>query len=199
MIHLTHKELLELRFWCEEFKKDGYAEERAKLEQYVSVFGLDTCKFDRVVEIGVGPYWGLLPYIRANIKVGVDSILAVYDAAGIREDRNGILEVSEPFEHWETNDRFDAIITTNALDHGEMGFHLIPKIWCLLNPGGRFYCHVHLRPADMLNLVHDHSLTEEQLDQHLSYTNLRQVRRQIFENDVDGNFCKTLVGIWEKP
>lgn len=198
ILSITHKELLELKFWIEENSRDGYEAERAKLPLYRDAFGVPD-GIDSVLEIGTGPTWGLLPYLGAVRKWGCDLLYPAFEAAGILEERNGVLRVDEPFEMWETNLQFDAIVTTNALDHGEMGFYLLPKIWRMLKPGGRFYCHVHLRPADLLNLVHDHSLTLAQLDQHLSYTDLIEERRTIYSKDVDDGFCQTLVGIWRKP
>lgn len=200
MLKLTHKELLELKFWL----TCNFDEEQAKLSQYLAIwdnpekfyaYGEDTI----VLEIGTGPQYGFLPFLNVDKKYGVDPLYPLYYAAGILAERNGVFEVPMPFEYWDTDLQFDAIFTANALDHGEMGFYLLPKIWKMLKPGGLFFLHVHLRPKDLLNLVHDHCLTEEDLDKHLSYTNLVEVKRKIFENDIDGNFCKALVGIWRKP
>lgn len=201
LFQLTHKQLLELKFWIEENNQDGYVDECAKLPLYCAKFGkrFMNSAHNSVLEIGTGPAWGLLPHMLADVKYACDPLFPVYEAAGILRERNGILRVDEPFEAWETNLTFDAIVTVNALDHGEMGFYLLPKIWRMLKPGGRFYCHVHLRPADLLNLVHDHSLTESQLDLHLSYTNLVEEYREILPQDIDGKFCSALVGIWRKP
>lgn len=200
MFHLTHKELLELKFWC---TCDMQAE-RAQLDRYYhDAFRLPLPILDPsagiVLEIGTGPHWGLLPFIHADLKFACDLLFPAYEALGLLEERNGIRRVDEPFESWDTAETFDAIVTTNALDHGEMGFYLMPKIWRMLKPGGRFYLHVHLRPADLLNLIHDHSLTEAQLNKHLSFTNLIEERRELLDADLDGFPCQTLVGVWRKP
>ena len=194
MFHLTQKELLELKFWltCD------MAAERAQIDRYISSFTF-VDPVTSILEIGTGPHWGLLPFIEADLKFACDPLFPAYEATGILEERNGIRRVDEPFEHWDTAETFDAIVTTNALDHGEMGFYLLPKIWRMLRPGGRFYLHVHLRPADLLNLIHDHSLTEEQLDKHLRYTDLIQERREVLDQDFDGFPCRTLIGVWRKP
>lgn len=216
LFKLTQKDLLELAFWhtC------NLKEEQDKLPQYLSIWGnphsyfkhskqcssenggeICTCHIasKSVLDIGCGPKWGFLKSLTATHRVAVDPLLDVYHASGLTDDRQDIFAVSQSFEHWDTDRTFDAIFTANALDHGEMGFYLLPKMWRMLKPAGRIYLHVHLRSHDMLNLVHDHSLTEEQFDKHLSYTNLVQVERKIFENDIDGNFCKALVCILEKP
>ena len=198
MFNLTLKQLLELKYWL---NCDRHAGELALRDVYLKVFGLDKLDLTRheVLEVGTGPFWGLLPRFDCKKKVGVDCLYDAYHHLNLLDERGGVMMVSEPFESWETNDTFDLIVTTNALDHGEMGFYLMPKLWRMLRPGGRLYMHVHLRPADMLNLIHDHSLTQAQLDRHLGYTNLVEVSRTIYPNDVDGAFCETLVGVWSKP
>ena len=199
MFHLTHKELLELKFWC----TCDMDAERAQIDRYYAAFGLPIpfleANAGTVLEIGTGPHWGLLPFINADLKFACDPLFPAYEALGLLEERNGIRRVDEPFECWDTAETFDAIVTTNALDHGEMGFYLLPKIWRMLRPGGRFYLHVHLRPVDLLNLIHDHSLTEAQLDKHLRYTDLIEERRELLNADLDGFPCQTLIGVWRKP
>lgn len=200
MFNLTHKQLLELSYWLTCDRHD----EAGKSLRYMDQFGLpelfphDMVNFSQL-EIGTGPGWGMLNYLYASTRYAVDPLFPAYEACGILAERDGIMRVDEPFEAWDTNLTFDAILTANALDHGEMGFHLLPKIWAMLKPGGRFYCHVHLRPPDLINLVHDHGLTEAQLDKHLSYTTLIEERRVILPHDVDGWECPTLVGVWRKP
>ncbi len=198
MFKLTLKELLELKYWLTCDRHNGELALRAK---YLEVFGLDKADLTgkEILEVGTGPFWGLLPMLDCAKKVGVDCLYDAYHYLNLLDERDGILMVAEPFEHWETNDQFDVIVTTNALDHGEMGFYLVMKMWRMLRPGGRLYLHVHLRPADMLNLIHDHSLTQAQLDAQLANTDLIEERRELFPNDVDGAFCETLVGVWRKP
>lgn len=200
MFVLTHKQLLELKFWCQ-ISESELQHEYDMREKYVEVFDLKhkLLAGKRVLEIGTGPLWGLLPVLNCAFKKGIDPLYEIYDAAGVLSPRGEIKYVSQAFENWETNEEYDVIITTNALDHGEMGFYLIVKMWRMLTSGGLLYIHTHLRPAEMLNLIHDHSLTEEELDKQLSYTNLIQKSRQIFEKDIDGNFCPALVGVWRKP
>lgn len=192
---LTHKDLLELKYW---FTADIKAE-RAMLRRYLDVFQVIVPRDGAALEIGTGPHWGLLPYLDAWRKVGVDPLYPAFYAAGILAERDGIIQVDERFEQWDTNETFHVILSTNALDHGEMGFYTLLKLSRLLKPGGRLYLHVHMRRPEMLNLLHDHQLTEADLDKHLHYTDLVEERREIFPRDVDGNFEPTLVGTWRKP
>jgi protein-L-isoaspartate O-methyltransferase len=195
---LTHKDLLELKFWltCD------IEQERAENLRCRSLFGLAASTIDptsSVLEIGTGPIWGLLPHIYAHRRVAVDPLIEVFKATGILEEgeRGSIQYYSEAFERWDTNEKFDTIFCINALDHGEMGFHLVPKLSALLNPGGRLFIYVHLRPPELLNLIHDHSLSEDQLDRNLKFTDLKEIKRGFEIESVLQ--CRALFGVWRKP
>lgn len=199
MFHLTHKQLLELKYWfsCDMLK------ERQQLDRCFPALGLPV-PFEgpflgHVLEIGTGPHWGLLPFLHADFRFAIDPLFPAYEATGILAERGDIRRVDECFEHWDTAETFDLIVTTNALDHGEMGFHLLPKIWRMLKPGGSFHAHVHLRPKELLNLLHDHALTLEQLEKHLSYTDLVQEKFELMPHDFDEFPSPTLIGVWRKP
>ena len=197
-MYLTHKQLLELKYWLSCDRRETETGLRA---EYIKAFGLDKTNLSRhaVLEVGTGPFMGLLAALKCDLKVGVDCLYDAYWKLGIIDDLPDVRRIAEPFEHWETNDQFDIIVTTNALDHGEMGFYLIVKMWRMLKRGGCLYIHVHLRPPELLNLIHDHCLTEAQLDRQLANTDLVEISRVIYPKDVTGNFCKTLVGVWLKP
>ncbi len=219
-MNLTHKELLELKYWIEAPLLDQYEEgvledsrarQKAMQERYLEEWDLvtsaggmrlqDIDPSGAVLEIGTGPYWGMLPHIDATLRVAIDPLIDAFYQTGILEERGDIRYFCQAFELWDPGDYlFDAVLCANALDHGEMGFNLLPKIARILKPGGRFYLHVQLRPADLLNLIHDHSLTVEQLDRHLSYTDLHEIWRTIYSADpVMGCDIPTLIGVWEKP
>lgn len=200
---LTHKDLLELKFWLTCDKN----EERVKNYNYLDLFGVPKKapapwifgEQTSVLEIGTGPMWGLLPYMAADRKVAIDPMINAYDALGILEDRVDIQYYSEEFEKWDVNDKFNAIVCANSLDHGEMGFHLMPKFSALLKSGGYLMIYVQLRRQEDLNLIHDHCLTIEQLNRNLSYTDLKEIKRNVLEIDQDPPFCPSVIGIWQKP
>jgi cyclopropane fatty-acyl-phospholipid synthase-like methyltransferase len=150
-----------------------------------------------VLEIGTGPFGGVLPLIQAVRKVGIDPLCSEYRKLKTLEELPGIEYVEAYFEEWRTEDRFDTVIAIDALDHGEMGFHLLPRIFDLLRSGGRLYLHVHFRPPDYLNLIHDHPMTEKDLDRFLGA--FAEEKRQFYEHDVGGDFCRALVGVWRRP
>lgn len=213
----VQKDLLELKYWIRaelmpresieygSAHPDSKEHQKQMQKEYLTAFDLVLDPSNSVLEIGCGPYWGMLTDAEcraASLCVAVDPLIEAFNQLGLleNEERGDIRYYSVPFEQWDTDLTFDAILCANALDHGEMGFHLLPKIARLLKPGGRFYLHVHLRPQELLNLVHDHSLTVESLDKHLSYTPLVEVRRTITPQDPIAGFdCPTLIGIWEKP
>lgn len=198
---LTRKDHMELGYW-----KGAPADyHRAKMALYLWAFGCFRYP-GRVLEIGCGPHGGFLPLLdRSALRVGVDPLIDTYRAEGLLVDTPGVQYIAEHFETWAGPRRngayqYDAIFAADSLDHGEMGFGLVPWIAELLAPGGRFYLHVNLRPAARLNAIHDHSLTVEQLDAALVGTGLVELRRDFYEQDVDGSFdCLSLVGVWERP
>ena len=198
MFTLSQKDLLELKFWATLSEKDRQTEARL-LDWYADRFGLARRSFGKkqqVLEIGAGPWWGLLPRIQAHRHYAVDPLFPAYEAMGLLKDRNGIMRVDERFELWDTGETFDLIVTTNALDHGAMGFHLIPRIAALLRPGGRLLLHVHLRGAHQVNLLHDHRLTLQQFEQYVEMTYL-ECEWSFDEPDPTGFQC--LIGEWVKP
>jgi hypothetical protein len=195
---LNQKDSLELKWW----KTADQEYQRNKMLVYLEEFGLGpNPKTPDVLEIGTGPLLGLLPYFNAPTRVGIDPLLDIYQQEGLLPAAEAAKYslFSVPFETWTTSYRYHTIVSADALDHGDMGFQLVPKIAGLLAPGGRFYLHVHLRPKELLNLIHDHQLTQAQLNTQLSQTDLIQEKRVILPHDVDGQFCETLVGIWQKP
>ena len=150
-----------------------------------------------VLEIGVGPQGGLLPFIDSPRKVGIDPLFSKYAELGFVQPAGAEL-VEEYFERWNSDERFEVILCTNALDHGEMGFGTMGLIVRHLLPGGRLYLHVHLRPPHLLNAGHDHCLSVDQLDYELMKLPLVELKREFFDHDVDGKFnCRALVGIWQ--
>jgi len=210
-VTLSRKDLRELKYWTRAELldgPDGLLAQKALQRAYLVAFGSHAPERpwvapedQSILEIGTGPYWGMLPHLNAGLRVAIDPLIEHYEELSLLEGRGDIRYFAEPFEQWDPGDYvFDTILCANALDHGEMGFHLLPKIARILKPGGVFYLHVHLRPLELLNLIHDHSLTTGQLDRHLSYTELREVHRELFSTDpVMQCEIPAMIGIWQKP
>ncbi len=187
---------MELQYW----QQADLPSHRAKLSLYLWAFGFYRNPAS-VLEIGCGPLGGVLPLItRAQRRVAVDPLCEAYREAGMLPLDSGIEFISEHFEEWKSSEKFDAIFAADALDHGEMGFFLMPRFAEMLTPGGRLYVHVNMRPAERLNALHDHPLTIGNLDAALAHSKLVELRRDIYPNDVDGAYeCPSLVGVWERP
>lgn len=190
---MTEKDRLELLFWT----RIDPAMHLAKYELYMAEWGYEDA--DSVFEIGVGPYSGFLPYIKASRKVGLDPLIEAYRDAGIFRECTDVEYVCKYFENFDTVEKFDAVLCADTLDHGDLDFHVVPRIASFLKPGGKFYLHVHLRPKNKLNLIHDHSLKAEKLNEALQKTALVEDKRVILPNDIDGKFCEALVGVWHLP
>src|ERR1700761_4230443 len=125
----TSKELREVAFWAGEKARDNYQAEAHRVDRIAYWFGtaapLEVSQNQDLLEIGAGPIWGMLPYFPdAHRAVAVDPLIEAYDACGLLEPRGDIQYYSEYFEFWDAGDqKFDVVLTANALDHGDLGFH----------------------------------------------------------------------------
>jgi SAM-dependent methyltransferase len=189
---MNRKDQWEMAYWT----KADMAEHLRKLRLYLAVWDYQPAA--SVLDVGCGPLGGFLPMIDAAVKVGVDPLIEEYRRARIFGGDDAEAQYfSCRLEEFQTAKKFDAVLCADALDHGDLGFHCIPKLAGFLNPGGRLYLHVHLRPKALLNVGHDHQLKEDDLDKNLE--NLVEVKRKIYPQDVDGEFCAALVGVWQSP
>lgn len=195
---MTRQDEHEIEYWTNATPEILQEEER-RLVLMAALFPMPAA-VGSILEIGVGPQGGLLPFVLARRKVGIEPLASKYLELGFPAPDYGVEMVEEYFEKWESEEKFDVIVCTNALDHGAMGFHSLAAIDRHLAPAGEFYLHVHLRPAELLNAGHDHSLTVEQLDGALACMPWwKEQKREFYDNDVDGKFrCRTLVGVWRK-
>lgn len=193
---LTQKDLLELKYWLAHADMDDH---RNKIRLYCEAFGVSELDMESALEVGPGPLLGILPHVKASVKVGVDPLFHAYEAVGLMPPDSGFQLFNVPFETWDTGRRFDAVFCVDSLDHGEMGTEILQRIANLLKPGGRLYLHVHLRPEELLNLIHDHAITNADLNAGLQNAGLVEVKRESYPNDIDGKFCEAIVGIWRKP
>lgn len=117
-------------------------------------------KTGKTLEVGCGPYGGMLEHVDAKSKVALEPMYAEYVESGLwtSEDIDVISECVEEYKGKKAS--FDTIIAINSLDHGDSDVSVIPKLMSLLKKGGTLYLHVHLRTPEQLNAVHDHQITE---------------------------------------
>jgi SAM-dependent methyltransferase len=202
---LSRKDQLEAAYWAA-LDHAAQTRHKAKIPLYLWAFGHFTTP-QSVLEIGPGPYDGVLRYLTtAKRRVGIDPNYNLYwqslDADLANHSGDHIEYIAQHFEDWAPgpDDRFDAIFCMDCLDHGELGFQVLPKIHSLLNPGGKFYLHVNLRPEPLLNEIHDHPLTFEDFTHWVSRCPLFVDEAIVHPRDIDGNFdCPTLVAVMTSP
>lgn len=184
----------ELDYWRQAKRAEHDARQRKILDLW------DFAGAPSVLEIGTGPWGGCLPFVQAATKVGLDPLYAQYERDGLLVRSLGWDTIAMPIESMGTWPfSFDAIISMNALDHGESDFGSIARIAELLAPGGCFCLHVHLRRPDQLNVGHDHALRLEDLTAATDAAGLRPERVDVYETDpVEGCAYTTVIGVWFK-
>lgn len=160
---------------------------------------------DRVLEIGTGPWGGCLPFVKAKAKIAVDPLAVTYASmfGPLATDLKWICLPVEQLRYSVIFDNdlveFDAILSMNAIDHGNSDFGTIDIVSILLRRGGRFYLHVHLRTASQLNIGHDHALCQEELEAAIKRNRLQPIKVTYYPTDpVEGCAYRTVVGVWEK-
>lgn len=197
-VEQADKDNANVRFWVGRSTKTQYHLD--KYGDYLNAWGCGvTDPVDSILEIGVGPYGGFLPLIKARRKVGLDPCISRFREAGILREYADVEYVDQHLEEFASTEKFDRIVTADVLDHGRLGFGNIPSIAAMLKPGGKLYIHVQLRPAKYLNSGHDHCLTLEQLDAALKDTTLVEQRRELYPHDIlnDSPF-PAVVAVWSK-
>lgn len=188
---MNAKDHYELDYWKQANVEERITEYRA----YLAAWNYKPAV--SVIEIGCGPFGGCLSLIDAERKVAVDPLIDEYCSLGLWKYCTAA-SYGVKVEQFTAAGQFDAVITANAIDHGELDFGIIPKLASFLKPGGRLYIHVHLRPESMLNEGHDHALKEADLDKHLG--DLVEIKRVVLPHDVSGKGdYPALVGVWQKP
>lgn len=186
------KDRYELDYWKQADVNERISEYRAYLAAW------EYQQAESVIEIGCGPLGGCLSLVEAGRKVAVDPLIDEYARLGLLKLDDITASYGVGVEQFSADGQFDAVITANAIDHGELDFSIIPKLASFLNPGGRLYVHVHLRPEGKLNEGHDHALKEADLDKYLG--DLIEIKRVVLPHDVSGNGdYPALVGVWQKP
>ena len=135
----------ELEFWEQGAHKYGHFSRQywdKELDNYLGHVGPDDFKGQRVLEIGCGPK-GMIHYIDAAEKVGVEPLVAQYERLGILED-GGVEHVEGVGENLEFPDgAFDRVICFNVLDHSRDPSTVCREIHRVLNEQGLVVFHSH--------------------------------------------------------
>ena len=189
------KDNYEYDFWTKEKGKENHYNECYK--RSLQEFGIDE-EFESIIELGAGPFSGFLPLFNAKRKVSVDPLNDRYKQDGFKMF-DDIEYITDYFEDINFTEKFDAFFSKNSLDHGEMSFKTLEKIYSILNDGGKFYLLVNLRTEEQLNVGHDHSLTHEDFISEASRCGFKILKDEVWDTDkIHGDGYKTLCAVLQK-
>jgi len=196
MLGNCHKDDLEMTYWrktCASPDALGRASER--YNGVIKIWGIDG-NVGSVLEIGPGALGGVLGFLQADRKVGIDPLFERFrdeDLLSLPSDveawtgciEGGELRVAEEYERATSlaMETFDTVVTINALDHGDGDFRSLSPIASLLKPGGIFYLHVHLRTLGQLNPGHDHQLRLTDYEEWSTRAGFKELWRKMFDYD----------------
>jgi SAM-dependent methyltransferase len=100
----------------------------------------------RVLDIGCGPFPGLLAFSGCAVKVGVDPLVTKYEQIGFPLGRwsDGYLYCQTRAETLPfPSHSFDAVVSVNAMDHVDDFAMVAREVQRVLRPGGNFCTEVH--------------------------------------------------------
>lgn len=135
----------EIDFWKQGEQKYGHFSKQywdRELENYFGHIQLDDFVHKSVLEVGCGPK-GMIHYIPAKQKVGIDPLIENYKKLGILEDGDvkHLTGVGEELDFPDEN--FDIIICFNVLDHCEKPPTVCKEMCRVLKNDGRIIFHSH--------------------------------------------------------
>ena len=136
-----------------------------------------------VLEVGCGPK-GMIHYIEAKQKVGVDPLIEKYEKLGILENGNvkHITGVGEKLDF--PDETFDIVICFNVLDHSKEPLKVCQEMYRVLKKSGRIIFHSHciiplIKPIRMLlkyvDKPHPWHFTARELKDMFMIVDLKQV------------------------
>jgi len=147
----------EIKYW----RKTGIDKGSNIYSNYCKAFDLDEYDFSgrKILDIGCGPFGGCFCHHGELDVTPMDILADEYNKIGVskRQIAYGDLSQNLPVE----NDKFDFVISTNAIDHIPDVNHGFTEIRRVMVPGGIFFLHVHLRTRKELNKAHVHVLNRK--------------------------------------
>jgi glycosyltransferase involved in cell wall biosynthesis/polysaccharide pyruvyl transferase WcaK-like protein/tetratricopeptide (TPR) repeat protein/SAM-dependent methyltransferase/sulfatase maturation enzyme AslB (radical SAM superfamily) len=162
-------------FIFEHFDSDQEVSERKFLERFQKEcaerwgfickelnLDINCCAEGTVLDVGNGPC-GLLNFIPARIKVGVDPNNELYQRNGILYNvHNDVILIPARAEAIPLlNGSFDFITCVNVLDHTNEPETILAEVVRLLKSGGIFFLSVDTRKPEETQLVHPHAVSKE--------------------------------------
>ena len=138
---------------------------------------------DSVLEIGSGPFYGLVKLLDASYREVVDPLFNEYVKLPYFKKDENIKINSCQIENFDTRRKFDSIIAINVLDHEDLNWSILNKLVGLLDFCGRMYISVHLRNKNQLNVGHDHAIDVGEFPKKLEELNLTVINFNIHDRD----------------
>jgi len=186
---------LAVHYWKQSLHKNP----PSKYQRYCKFWDVSK-NYDRVLEIGTGPLGGVLPYIQADVKVGLDPLYHVFERNSLLHRFPDIQYVTGDIANPPFNEPFTAVFSANCLDHGKSRDCYIDNIASLIVSGGWFYLHVHLREGWQLNAQHTVPVNTDALFQGLERNGFL-LPGSLSSYGIDPIAVepyKTLIGVWQK-
>lgn len=135
----------ELEFWKQREQKYSHFSKQyweKELENYSGNILTGDFEQKDVLEIGCGPK-GMIHYIQARRKVGIDPLIEEYRKLNILEERNvkHITGVGEKLDF--PDETFDIVICFNVLDHSEKPSKMCKEMYRVLKKDGKIIFQSH--------------------------------------------------------
>lgn len=187
----------ELEYW----RKRGMKLGGRKNLQYLQYFQVPKeYKDQTIIDIGCGPFGGVLPFLKAGRRIVVEPLYKNYCNEGFWK-ANPEIEVCACFaEQMDlTDSSVHAAFACNSLDHGESILHALHEVARVLVAGGRFFLHVHCRSRRQLNEGHRQSFGPGSLLVMARDAGLICKRWQVYHRDPINGQYKAFIGKFQKP
>lgn len=189
----------ELNYW-----KLTYTKHQAeKYLSYLREWGINPGHIfaDGVLEVGTGPFMGILPFIGAGFKVGMDPNYANFEQLGMLKWHDDILYVCEWLQTCHISGKFSTIFMADGVEAIKDGG--LSTLRNFLTPSGQLYLHFHLRRADQLTEGHKVPFLLDDLSKYTDEANLTLVWSQLYPEDpipqyTNGQKLETVMGLWTR-
>jgi len=149
---------------------------------------------EKVIEIGTGPVGGVLDFISAEERWGIEPIYSEYI-------KNKILIIRESTAEHNVNvplNNFNSAFAINSIDHGDNIKLCLININRVLKNNGLLFLHVHCRKLEQTNILHKQNLDINELKVCILKSGFEIVRYNFYEEDPISSTYNTFIGILKK-
>lgn len=197
---LTPEQLeYELNYWKLTYSKHT----REKYTKYIDLWQIDVenTRLESVLEVGTGPFLGVLPYVDSRIKIGLDPNYNNFNQLGLMKKKHDVICVNGCIEDNVVCGMFDAVFMADGVEAIKKG--ALGVIHSLLTLRGNLFLHLHLRREDQLTPGHQEVFLYDDLEREVRRANLTLLWKQMYEEDpipqyTNGGKYNTVIGVWTK-